>query len=427
MTARYNIPENGNIWTEGIDRLDFRRIDSDITVDVTIIGGGITGVLAAYLLTRAGMRVALLEKKRIGDGATRYTTAFITQSIDTDYGDIIDMYGKRKAKLIVDSHAQAINLIERIVHTEKIECAFTRVSNYSYANTAKDLKSLEEEYTTGKELGLAMQISKVKNDLGFKNAGYLELSDQAKFHPLLFLTNVVRSAHVGGAQIFEYSPVIRLNEGERGVTIHTRQAKIESSWAILSTYEPFNKPLSLFFKKAFYTTYVYEIEIEKNRIPEGIYEDPMDPYHYFRIDSGETYDRMIVGGEDHRSDIKVNPEKNFKALKEYVDILLRGTSYTIRRRWKGPILEPVDGLPYIGPLSEESRILYTMAFSGNGMTYSAISAMLLSDIIEGKHSSWLEVYRADRIPTIISLLKKARDYGEEFFMGAVRNTLKYRA
>jgi glycine/D-amino acid oxidase-like deaminating enzyme len=132
---------------------------------------------------------------------------------------------------------------------------------------------------------------------------------------------------------------------------------------------------------------------------------------------------MTIGGEDHRNDIPVKSEKNFKALEDYLKCIIPHVKYKKKSRWSGPILEPVDGLAYIGAL-QDKKIMYAFGFSGNGMTYAAISAQIFTDAVMKRKNRFAELYRADRIPSLKLLATKGRDYGRELIHGAVRNTLK---
>jgi glycine/D-amino acid oxidase-like deaminating enzyme len=179
------------------------------------------------------------------------------------------------------------------------------------------------------------------------------------------------------------------------------------------------------FKKGMYYSYVYELEIPKGAIGEGLYEDDHNPYHYFRIDQGENNDRMIIGGEDHRKEIPIDQNRNFNALEKYIQETFPGLMYRIVKRWRGPILEPSDGLPLIGRYDDKEPNRYVAtAFSGNGMTYGTISGMLISDLILGKKNPWEDFYDPRRALPFKGIILKGRDYIEEFIKGVVKNIIE---
>jgi glycine/D-amino acid oxidase-like deaminating enzyme len=383
--------------------------------DVVIIGGGITGILSAYFLSKQGKEVILIEKEEIGKGATQYTTAFLTQVIDTSLTDLIKIWGPVRAREIVMSHQYAIECVEDIINENKIDCSFVRCSNHLYANSHKEYEGLKDELFSSKKLGLNTKLHMKEEmnaePLGFSHEGYLEFPNQAKIDPFSWINSLADLAHKQGAKIHQKTEARSIKSDGRSVAVETAQGTIIAKWAIVATYKPFNEPQKLKFKTAMYKSYVYMFE-ERNMqaLKEGIYEDTLDPYHYFRVDKEKDKQTILIGGEDHRDDIPLNEERNFRDLKEYMDKIFDKTlKYENLQKWTGPILESVDGLSFIGHLEDEN-ILYATAFSGNGMTYSMIAARIFEDTILGKHNHWLDLYNAMRTPNLKSLAVKGRDY-----------------
>ncbi|HYF13315.1 MAG TPA: FAD-binding oxidoreductase [Candidatus Paceibacterota bacterium] len=408
-------------WREGAPKPSYPELKGRVDADVAIIGGGITGLLSAYQLAKEGKSVVVLEAEELGEGATEYTTAFLTEIIDTNLSDLEGTYGKENAQRIVRSHREAITYIEGIVNDENIKCEFKRVSNYMYAGTHKEAKDLSDELEAGKKLDV--DIARGTGQLGFTNYGYLEVKNQAKFHPLKFIYGVAQATLQHGGKIFQKSEAIAIHADNGTKVVRTRKGEVYAPKVVSATYSPFGEPAGLFLKKGMYVTYMHEIVVDK-KIPEAIYEDMENPYHYFRVDIRNKKTHIIIGGEDHRRDVPIAPEKNFAALKTYIDEHF-GESYTVVREWTGPILEPIDGLAFIGPYGE-SGIIYTFGFSGNGMTYAGIAARLIADYVEGRRSEYHELYAADRIPSPKQLLIKGRDYFEELAGGALKNATTHK-
>ncbi|HEY0010488.1 MAG TPA: FAD-binding oxidoreductase [Candidatus Paceibacterota bacterium] len=408
-------------WQADIDIPSFPKLTGDTEADVVVIGAGIAGLLSAYALAEAGKNVVVLEKQRVLSQTTPRTTAFITQSIDVDTPDLIDMYGKEDAQLVWQSHGEAIEFIERIIKKEKIDCEFMRCPNFQYANDRKERREIEEEYAALKQIGIRATLSD-STTLGFGNRGVLAIPKQAKYHPLKFLAGILPALERMGVRIYEKSEVKDI-DGDLPLKARVGSHTVSADWALTSTYHPFNNPKEVFLKKGMYITHVVELEVPKGKYPEGIYEDQDNPYHYFRVDSGKGMrgkDRVVLGGEDHRKEIPMH-KKSFEALLGYAEDLF-GKKYPVVRMWSGPIEEPVDGLAFIGEY-DSHRIVAT-AFSGNGMTYGVITAMMARDLVIGKENPYTELYRPGRTPTMKQLWKMGRDYTEEFFRGAVANALK---
>jgi glycine/D-amino acid oxidase-like deaminating enzyme len=192
---------------------------------------------------------------------------------------------------------------------------------------------------------------------------------------------------------------------------------------IIATYKPITNQKT-HLKKGMYRSYIYEIEVGRSQFPEAIYQDKSNPYYYFRVDRYEKHDRIIIGGEDHKDIFGESlKNKSLKSLEEFFKKIYPSRNYKIITKWSGKVLEPSDGLALIGQIKPAYYV--ATAFSGNGMTYSMISALIIRDLILGRMNKWAEVYDPKR-----SILKpkrlgiKAKDYIEEFFGGALKNMLK---
>ena len=396
----------------------YPTLSQNIEADIVIIGAGLVGIFNAYILSKAGLKVVVLEsKKEILHSTTLVTTAFITKIIDSSYEELITLFGKENARLIWQSGQDAIDCIADIIENENIDCEFKFVKVFTYAKDYKQFTKLTKEYEAIKESGIEAALWKDGSSLHFKNSGFMEISDQATFHPLKFGYALADLAESAGAKIFTDSEVLSIEN----LTVKIKDYQVQATDILLATHYPFiNKGTQ--FKKSLYVSYVYELEIAKGLIREGLYLDMDNPYHYFKIDSFENFDRMIMGGEDHRKDIKINPSKNFRALEEYIQLILGENDYKITRKWDGPIIESVDGLPLIGDI--KPHMFEVTALSGSGMTYAAVSALIIRDLILKKNNPYIDLYSIKRTTTLRQYIIKGYNYVQEFFGGAFKNFFK---
>lgn len=408
-------------WQSPIIYPTFR---GDVHADAVIVGGGITGITTAYLLAKAGKKVIVLEKGSLSQSSTTaYTTAFLTYEIDTDLQDLQKMFGIRWGSRVWQSGNEAIDTMEAIIREEKIDCDFMRCPQYIYANSIEQFKSIEEEAIEGKKIGFPIEMP-AREKLPFRNAGYIVLPNQAKFHPLKYSAGLRKAAEKYGALFFENSEVTDI-EGKDPAVVKTANGSVTAPWVLVATYKPFHKPMELFAKKGTYISYIIELSIPKNVLPEALFLDGENPYHYFRVDKGEKEDRLIIGGEDHRKEIKMNPEKIYHLLMDYAERILGNDNYSLVTRWSGGIIETVDGIPLIGSYSNEfpNRLVAT-GFSGNGMTYSMVAAKIFRDQVLGVVDEYSNLYDPKRSYTVANLITKGRDYFEEFMHGAARNIFR---
>lgn len=407
------------VWKHS-DNTHHPPLRTTVEADIAIIGGGMTGVITAYLLRNSGLRIVLLEKGIIGGVATRLTTAFLVETIDTDLSTLIRLWGQKKSRMIIESHREAIAFYEKTADTEGIACHFMRCPLYLFASSHKDKKSLVQEKEAGKELGIAVEL---RNDtaLPFPQHGSLEIRGQAKFEPLIFLQELMARALDGGVEVFEDTEVIDLHKDDPA-TLTTTEGLVHAKHVLFATHYPFGdpQPRPLLFKKAKYISYVCEIHLPLHTLPEGLYEDTENPYHYMRLDRMQNHDRLLVGGEDHRADIPLEEQRNEHALEEYVRRMFPNITYAIQRRWKGPIIESGDGLAYIGPLDPESSVFYATGYSGNGMTYAVIAAHMFRDAVQNEPNKYASLYAAKRPSHLKPHFVKAKEYIEQFMRMAVK-------
>jgi glycine/D-amino acid oxidase-like deaminating enzyme len=403
-----------------LDMRAFGALDSDAHADVVIVGGGLCGIWCAYNLAKGGTSVIVLEADRLGRSATLYTTAFLTCSLDTQLSELVSIFGQEQAKTIVDSHQTAIDIIEKTVQEEGIECEFMRITNTIYAHNAQKYAELEVERDWAEKFSLKTKLRK-DLDIGLAHEGAWQIEDQGKYHPIKFFNGLVNAAEKLGVRLYEHTEATDIRT-EDGVRITTKEGHaVTAHDVIIATYQPLDNTKT-HLKKGMYTSYVYQLEIPQASIPEGLYEDMANPYHYIRIDACADKDRMIVGGEDHRSELGFMEEKSFKALEEYVQKTFPKLTYHVKSKWQGGILEPSDGIALVGRVAPHEYV--AAAFSGNGMTYSAIAGKLLTDLIQGRDNPWRSAYDPTRSLGAKALALKARDYTEEFFGGAVKNLFK---
>lgn len=409
-------------WRDDVTLPEYSVLNIDTAADVVIVGGGMTGILSAYLLAKAGQSVVLLEAARLITGATAYTTAFLTQLIDTRITAQLSMFGKATTQQVWASHGAAIDLLARIVEVEHLDAEFTRCSNWLFTSKPYERMALQSEYAAMHELGFDVRFHETAA-VGIQNVGAIEVLGQAKMQPLKFLEGLLPVLAQMGVRIYERTPVLKVT-GEVPVVVETIHHVVTAPKVLIATYDPLDNRRVMFMKKSTYTTYVQTAQIPKGRLMEGTYEDMGNPYHYFRVDPYGTYDRLIIGGEDNWEGLAFHEQKNFAALDVYLHNLLAPEEYVVTHSWSGQIIEPSDGLPLIGETKPHQFI--TTGFSGNGMTYAAITAMLFHDWRLGVNGdACAHLYDPKRSLFSRAARAKVHDYTQEFTNATVRNTFKY--
>jgi glycine/D-amino acid oxidase-like deaminating enzyme len=386
--------ENYQIWLESVERPSYLRTQLPTETDILIIGGGITGITSAYLLSKAGKKPVLLEKRKLGEFVTSATTGFLTQVLDTEPDKLIKLFGIENAHLIFESHGNAIDDIEKIIKEEKIECEFRRCSEYIYANNRKEEKVLLKMAEDFQKLAVHAEYKK-DGALKFNEFGYIEIPNQAKFNAIKYLTALAKIASNHGAIIAENTNVLSLKDENGFVLAEVENVgTIKARKVFSATYMPFAKPKYLEHKYNMYRTYIIEYKIPKNILIEGIYEDSLKPYHYLRVDSNDDSDRLIIGGADHLNILNIDHEIGANLMRDYVEKFFKADFFQEVRHWSGSIPVPTSTLAYIGE-SKGGNIFYAFAFNGSGLTYSYIAGKIFMDQLTGKNNPYSKIYSTD--------------------------------
>jgi glycine/D-amino acid oxidase-like deaminating enzyme/nitrite reductase/ring-hydroxylating ferredoxin subunit len=394
----------------------YPALEQDIETEIVVIGAGIAGITTAYLLAKAGKKVVLIDANNIASGETAFTTAFLTQSIDTSLQKLVERFGEQNAAVVWKNGETAMDKIEIISIEEGIDCGFKRCSAYIFASDEMGKKELENEVKIANKLGFKAEFI-AENDLKFENFGYMKLDNQGKFHPRKYLIELTRVAKTLGAQVFENTKASEIKKDGDKYLVKVSKYEILARKVIVTTYNPINASLHVLGNIKSEQSYVLEVKIQKDSFAEAIYWNTESPYHYFRIDKYEDYDTMIFGGEDHETGKDPDSKRHYDNLEEYLKTKLNITDYEILHTWSGQILSSGDGLPLIGETKD--NLLVATGFAGNGMTFGTFSAMLFCDIILGNDNEYIDLYKPKRLNKHMNFFQQGVNYMKEIVEGRI--------
>jgi glycine/D-amino acid oxidase-like deaminating enzyme len=227
------------------DRLPALR--GEVHADVAVVGGGITGVTAAYLLTEAGKRVALVELGRIGQGTTGLTTAKLTVGHNLVYRELAASHGDEVARRYADWNRDAIDRIEDTVRRLGIECGWEAASNYVYTESEDRVADLREEAEAARRAGVETELT-TETELPFPVEAALRVDGQAQFHPLQYLRALAAHVAGDGCEVYELTRATGLERGETH-TVRTASGAVRARHVVLATQLPF-LDRGLFFARA---------------------------------------------------------------------------------------------------------------------------------------------------------------------------------
>ncbi len=389
---------SNSIWMSTVDTPVQPRLQDNVRTDVCVIGAGIAGLTTAYLLSREGRSVAVLDDGPIGGGMTGRTTAHLTNAFDDRYVDVEKLHGEEGARYTAESHTAAIDKVEQIVRAENIDCDFERCDGFLFAQPPDTEELLDEELAATHRAGLTNveKVARAPID-SFDTGPALRYPQQAQFHPLKYVNGLVRAIARDGGRLFGNTHATTIEGGSDARVETAAGGVIRCEAIVVATNTPVNDRVAIHTKQAPYVTYVIGASIPKGSVRTALYWDTLDPYHYIRIQSLKDHDVLIVGGEDHKTGQASDCYERFAALQRWTRERFPQIGQ-IEFRWSGQVMEPVDYLAFIGrnPLDSDNVFIAT-GDSGQGMTHGTIAGMLLSDLIQERENPWADLYSPSRI------------------------------
>ena len=377
------------------------QLAEDVQANVCIVGAGIAGITTAYLLVREGKHVVVIDDGQVGGSMTGRTTAHLVNALDERFYEIERLHGERGARLAAESHSAAIDRIEAIVRAEAIDCDFERLDGYLFAPPNESKKQLEDELEATHRAGLTgVEMVDRAPIEDFDTGKCLRFPHQGQFHPLKYLAGLAQAIRRDGGRIFTGTHASKIEGGDLA-RIETSDGHVVTADAVVvATNSPVNDRLVIHTKQAPYMTYVIGARVPQGSVTKALYWDTPDPYHYVRLQSvkneKEAYDALIVGGEDHKTAQADDGNRRFAALERWTRTRFPMIE-KIEFQWSGQVMEPVDGLAFIGrnPLDADNVFIAT-GDSGNGMTHGTIAGILLTDLIVGRENEWETLYDPTR-------------------------------
>lgn len=370
-----------SIWRASSRLPEFAGLKTDLKTDVLIIGGGMAGILCAFMLKQAGINYALVEADTICSGITKNTTAKITSQHGLIYHKLLKTFGTEKASLYLEANQNALKKYEELC--SGIDCDFEKKDSFVYS--LDNSRALENELNALERLKSGMSnasdftVDFAKQlPLTFQTAGAVRFTGQAQFHPLKFIRAIAPELN-----IYEHTKVLELAR----CSARTAHGTISADQIIVATHFPFlNKHGSYFLKMYQHRSYVLALENAPD--VHGMYVDEAQTGLSFR-----NYDGMLLlGGGGGRTG---KPGETWENLSRFCAQHYPDAKEVCQ--WATQDCMTLDHVPYIGTYSKNTPGFYTATgFNKWGMTSSMVAAALLTDLVMGKENPYTAVFSPSR-------------------------------
>jgi glycine/D-amino acid oxidase-like deaminating enzyme/nitrite reductase/ring-hydroxylating ferredoxin subunit len=365
----------------------------DLSVDVAIVGAGVSGVTTAVLLKQRGYRVALLDRGRLGSGDTGHTTAHLTAVTDRPPADLLAAYGADHAGAIWDAGCAALDQIDRLVRTRHIRCGFCWVPGYlhvrpGHERAAEDAAALRDTLAACDEMGIDADWVDAVPVFGVPGVRF---GQQARIEPHRYLRALATELPGGGSSVHERSEVTEITGPPFALRVGARTVHAEK--LVIATHVPLQGVAGTISaglaqsRVALYTSYAIRARIETGSLPDALFWDTVNPYRYLRLDPRRGGEYVIYGGADHKTGQKPSSPP-FDELDGALQAIAPGA--VVDHRWSGQVVESIDGLPFIGESAPGQ--FSAMGYGGNGLTFGTLAGLMAADWATNATNPWAELF-----------------------------------
>ncbi len=406
-----------SLWLADSSLPNFDSLGADLECEVLIVGAGIAGLSTAYSLTKAGVPVIVVDDGPLAGGETERTTAHITAVLDKRYHELEKWHGTALTNQIALSQRHALERIAWTIQEEGIECRYENKDAYLFLSSGGDRQYLEDELIAMQNAGFAEVeiINAVPLPTPTPGAA-LRIPVQAQFHVLRYLNGLVSAITSRGGTIYCDTHVISIKDGEVAEVLTDSGHTIRAKHVVIATNSPISNLVAIHTKQSAYRSYVIAAEIDEDAVIEGLFWDTENPYHYLRTEPifGKNY--LIIGGEDRKTGQDEEYDKHFQRLEDWSRQLMPQLG-PVEYKWSGQVLEPVDGIAFIGhDPGHRENVYVATGFSGVGMTQGTLAGMILADQIMGKENAYADIYKPTRktLATVDTYLKENANVAAQY-------------
>ncbi|MGN7410122.1 FAD-dependent oxidoreductase [Sporosarcina sp. SAFN-010] len=407
-----------SLWLEtAYPRDTYLPPSSDTTCDICIIGGGLCGLTAAYLLAKAGKKVLLLEKDRILEGASGNTTGKLTTQHDLVYADLLKTFGEESAKVYYKTNDDAIRFAQSIAEGDELRST----NSVLFASTDSGVAALRKEADAYKTLGIPFD-RRLNCELPLSVKETLTLSNQAQLHPVRYGQHIAKLAVSEGAQLCEKSDVRSMDLKEKSLQLAS-DIVINFDELLLCTHYPI---------EALRGMNILKLEVKRSYLISAPADMPLQS-QYLSVDEPKRSIRTVfidgrphflLGGEDHKAGVTSDTDLHYNRLAEELQSVYHLGEPV--HSWSAQDPSTPDLIPYAGPISAAMPYVHICTgFRKWGMTNSLAAAQIVTDQITGQPNPAISLYAPDRTGFGTLLLQALKTTGfvlKEFTGGHLTRT-----
>lgn len=402
-----------SIWEKDILPNQYEPLNKDITCDVLIIGGGVTGALSAYLFNEKGINSIVIEKDVVAGGSTKSSTAILQYEIDSDLHRLSTLIDQKDAEIAFKLTLDSLYKLEDIINHLDDDCEFIRRPSLYYTNKKDQVEYMVKEYETRKEQNYDVELIDDHNDkYAFSLcSGIISYNSGATVNPVKLTNELFKHLYQNyDYEVYEQTEAKEFNLEDDYVEVKTSTNHVIRCKKIVMAcgYDS----LQFFDDKFYNISRSFSIATKQVNDFEGwfgksIIRNDENPYLYLRTSKDN---RIIIGGEDieitdFNSDYEAvelpdhHPLANYKyniLEKKLNEMFPQIDNKEIEYKFNGIFIDTNDGLPFIGETPDYPNIYFNLDIGSNGILYGLLGADLLSNLYLNKQEELLRIFRFGR-------------------------------
>ncbi len=392
------------VWSSFEKSISYPGLENDISVDVAVIGAGITGITTALLLQEQGLTVGIFEARSIGKGTTGQSTGNIYLTVDELLHTLSTKYNSEKTSVILNARRDAFDLISKNVQDYQLDCDYQKSHMYIFEDEHTDHVKKEMEIARESHIK-AEHLS--QNNFHFKMKSGMKYPDQAQINPLLYVQALAKIIEGKNCKIYENTRILSIAEEDGSCILHTSTARVKAKFAIQATHTPIGIAIHHAMLGP-YREYGVAATLKNQAYPEGIFwEYTKNEKFSFRSYSRNDEKFVICIGKPHKVGQAEDNSYHLSALVHFLKD--RFPTAQVTYSWGGQNYKPSDFLPFIGRKNKNSNVFVACGFSTDGLIYGTLSAKIISQAIIANTELYQNIFKASRIRPIKSAKKITKE------------------
>ena len=387
MRTRYGVP----YWLDRYPKArqpSYPRLRGALDVEVAILGGGLTGCSTAYVFAAAGVRVALVEANRIGQGGSATCPGLLRLEPALPFDTLKARHGLRVARHLWQSFRRAGLDMAATIRRLRIRCELVPDAALRVGLGDGDERVLRREMASMRAAGVEgswLTPARLRQETGLTGSGAIRSAGDAFVDPYRAALGLAAEAAKRRAQVFERTPVTRIRNGRKGVELLTDSGVVRAETVVVASHHPLQafKPLRRHFdsREAFcvLTPPVPSFVRREFGRSRAIVIDHEDPPHVLRRTSDERV--LFLGADGPPAPARVREKAMvqragqlmYELSKLYPAIAGTRPEYG----WFVPVSVAADGFVCIGPHRNYPRHLFALGSGHNGIASAHLAARVL--------------------------------------------------